>query len=386
MLYLNRAVKKYIPNKNESYSKKTGKVNTNYIAKINKTYGAKVNNKIKVKPSINISILILILIMSILFIRLGNVLKSNRERGAFAYVQLLNLGMPIIESQIYDEGTYVENKLSLKNVCIQVLGLNNISYKNIIQNEISFLGDLSNENTESTFTFNPFQVSEESIAKMPANNDIKNTKIYDASLKKQLDKSKPEVLIYHSHTTENYNVTEQESSNENTNVVGVGDVLADELENNYGISVIHDKTDHCVSYNDSYTRSGETVDKYLKKYGDFKMIIDLHRDSVDDKALTTTEVYGMNAAKVMFVNAKNSTRYEKNKALTEKVFSKTSELFPNLPIKILTYNRGKNAFNQSKSDGSMLFEIGSHTNTPEECKVTALCMARVMAEIINKSN
>ncbi|OOM75062.1 stage II sporulation protein SpoIIP [Clostridium puniceum] len=342
------------------------------------------NKKIKIKSNINIGVLVLILIISILFIRLGNVLKSSRERGAFAYVQLLNLGMPIIESQVYDEGNYVENRLSLRNVSLEVLGLKNLSYKGIIQNEISFFCDINDEGTRSTFTFNPFQISEESISKLPVNNDSKNTKIYDASLKKQLDKSKPEILIYHSHTTENYNATEPESLNESTNVVGVGDVLSKELEENYGIAVLHDKTDHCISYNDSYTRSGETVDKYLKQYGDFKMIIDLHRDSVEDKALTTTEIYGMSAAKIMFVNAKNSTRYDKNKVLTEKVFAKTSELFPSLPIKILTYNRGKNAFNQSKSDGCMLFEIGSHTNTPEECKVTAECMARVIAEIINK--
>ena len=340
--------------------------------------------KMKIKPNINIGIVILILIASILFMRLGSVLKNSRERGAFAYVQLLNLAMPIIESQVYDEGSYTENRLSLKNVSLEVLGLNNLTYKGIIQNEISFFGDISDEGNKSTFTFNPFQVSEESISKLPVNNDSKNTKIYDGSLKKQLDKSKPEILIYHSHTTENYNAAEPESSNENTNVVGVGDVLSKELEENYGIAVLHDKTDHCISYNDSYTRSGETVDKYLKQYGDFKMIIDLHRDSVEDKALTTTEIYGMSAAKIMFVNAKNSTRYDKNKALTEKVFTKTSELFPSLPIKIFTYNRGKNAFNQSKSDGCMLFEIGSHTNTPEECKVTAECMARVIAEIINK--
>jgi stage II sporulation protein P len=355
----------------------------NIQMQVNKFHAPKINKNHT--HNINMSIVILILLISILFIRLGNVLNNNKERGAFAYVQLLNFGMPIIESQIYDEGTYAENKLSLKNVCFQVLGLNNLSYKKIIQNEISFFGSINNENREMDFTFNPFQVSDESISKMPINNDSKNTKIYDGSLKKQLDKSKPEILIYHSHTTENYNASEQDSSNESTNVVGVGDVLADELENNYGISVIHDKTDHCISYNDSYTRSGETVDKYLKKYKDFKMIIDLHRDSVEDKALTTTDIYGMSAAKIMFVNAKNSTRYEKNKALTEKVFSKTSELFPSLPIKILTYNRGKNAFNQSKSDGCMLFEIGSHTNTQEECKVTALCMARVIAEIINKN-
>jgi len=343
-----------------------------------------INKKIKAKPNINIGVVVLILIISIVFIRLGNVLKNNKERGAFAYVQLLNLGMPIIQSQVYDEGIYAENKLSLKNICVGVLGLNNLSYKGIIQNEISSFYNIGDKDTKSTFTFNPFQISEDSISKLPANNDSKNTQIYDPSLKKEINKSKPEILIYHSHTTENYNAAEPESSEENTNVVGVGDVLSKELEDNYGISVIHDKTNHCISYNDSYTRSGETVDKYLKEYGDFKMIIDLHRDSIEDKAVTTTDVYGMSASKIMFVNAKNSTRYDKNKELTEKVFNKTAELFPSLPTKIFTYNRGKNAFNQSKSDGCLLFEIGSHTNTPEESKVTAECMARVIAEIINK--
>jgi stage II sporulation protein P len=343
-----------------------------------------INKTMKVNPNINIGILVLTLILIILFIRLGNSLNNHRERGAFAYVQLLNLGMPIIESQVYDEGNYAENKISLKNVCFEVLGLNNLSYKGIIQNEISITNDLGNEDIKSTFTFNPFKVSEDSISKLPLDNDSKNTKIYDPSLKKEINKSKPEVLIYHSHTTENYNAAEPESSDENTNVVGVGDVITKELEDNYGISVIHDKTNHCISYNDSYTRSGETVDKYLKQYGDFKMIIDLHRDSIEDKSITTTEVYGMSASKIMFVNAKNSTRYDKNKELTEKVFNKTSELFPGLPTKIFTYNRGKNAFNQSKSDGCLLFEIGSHTNTPDESKVTAECMARVIAEIINK--
>lgn len=344
--------------------------------------------RINIKSNINIWVVILIIIVSILFIRLGNVMKNSKERGAFAYVQLLNLGAPIVEAQIYDEGTYAENKLSLKNVCMQVLGLDNISYRGIIQNELSCFSNIEGkeiQGSKSNFTFNLFQVSDDSISKLPANDDSsKNANIYNPGLKKELDKSKPEVLIYHSHTTENYSDSQPDSTDENTNVVGVGDVLSDELEQNYGISVIHDKTNHCISYNDSYTRSGETVDKYLKQYGDFKMIIDLHRDSVEDKSATTTEIAGMSAARIMFVDAENSTRYAKNKILTEKVFNKTSELFPSLPIKILTYHRGKNAFNQSKSDGCLLFEIGSNTNTPEECKVTAQCMARVIAEILNK--
>ena len=97
-----------------------------YMRKSMKKYER--SKKIKIKPNINIGVVVLILIISILFMRLGNALKSSRERGAFAYVQLLNLGMPIIESQVYDEGSYVENKLSLKNIFLGVLGLNNLSY------------------------------------------------------------------------------------------------------------------------------------------------------------------------------------------------------------------------------------------------------------------
>ncbi|AQS08997.1 stage II sporulation protein SpoIIP [Clostridium saccharobutylicum] len=345
------------------------------------------NKHSRAKP--NIGVLILVTLVLIFFIRLVGVLKDNKERGAFAYVQLLNFGMPLIETQVYDEGSYTENKLSLRNVCFDVLGFNNISYKGILESELCYLTNtnISNPKKDAVFTFNPFQVSDDSISKVestPTTTDSKNTQIYNPSLKKEIDESKPEVLIYHSHTTENYSQTQPDSSDENTNVVGAGDVLSKELEDNYGISVIHDKTNHSVSYNDSYTRSGETVDKYLQKYGDFKLIIDLHRDSGIDKSATTTDIYGMSAAKIMFVNAKNSTRYGKNKALTEQIFNKTSELFPTLPIKILTYNRGKNAFNQSKSDACVLFEIGSDSNTPEETHVTAQCMARVIAEIINK--
>lgn len=356
------------------------------MAYISRRKKGEINRRIRMKSNTSIGVIVLILIISLLFIRLGNILKNSKERGAFAYVQMLNLGAPIVESQIYDEGTYSENKLSLSNVCLQVLGINNLSYKGIIQNEVSYFTDVDSDSvSKPDSTFSLFQINDDSISKVPVNNtDSTNSKIYDPSLKKELNESKPEVLIYHSHTTENYNASQPESLDEDTNVVGVGDVLADELEKNYGISVIHDKTNHCISYNDSYTRSGETVDKYLKQYGDFKMLIDLHRDSVEDKSATTTEVDGMSASKIMFVDAENSTRYAKNKELTEKVFNKTAELFPTLPIKILTYHRGKNAFNQDKSDGCLLFEIGSHTNTPEESKVTAQCMARVIAEILNK--
>lgn len=361
-----------------------------------KPNGSLKRSRARGKPNVNIGILILVFFISVFFIRLAVVLKNNKERGAFFYVQLLNYSMPVVENQIYDEANYTENKLSVGNVLLQITGLDNITYKGIVKGELPLVANINVDVSENNYSkesgklsFSPFIVSEDSISKVApvtTSSDSTNTQIYNPALKKQLDESKPEVLIYHTHTNENYNANMPDSYNEETNVVGAGDVLEKELRDNYGISVIHDKTDHCQSYNDSYKRSNETVCNYLKQYGDFKMIIDLHRDSVDDKSATTTEVYGMSAAKIMFVNAKNSTRYAKNKELTDKVYNKTSELFPGLVRKITTYNRGKNAFNQSLSDGCILFEVGSHTNTPEEAKVTAECMARVIAEILNGKN
>lgn len=340
----------------------------------------------KLQSAYNYFIVILLIISSMFFLRVCFVLSRNNERGAFAYVEMLNIGMPLIENVEYDEGTYAENRVSLKYVLMEALYLNDINPENIIKNEMSIFNMYNNkiytnENSD-LYKYDSFVINEDSISKVKINESGVAKQIYDPSLKKPLDKSKPEILIYHTHTHENYG-SDTDSTNESTNVVGAGDVLAKELEEKYGFAVIHDKTDHCISYNDSYTRSGETVDKYIQKYGDFKLIIDFHRDSLTNKEVTTTTICGVNAARVMFVNAKNSTRYEKNKEITEKIFNKTSELFPTLPRKILTYTRGKYAFNQSKCDNSVLFEVGSNCNTPQEAQVTAECMARVIAEVLN---
>lgn len=339
--------------------------------------------RIKFFSELNGGLIFLIILMLVFFLRVGNVLKECNERGGYAYVQLLNLGMPIIKEQIYNEESYTENNLSLKNVCLKAIGLDSLTYKNILKSEVGFFYNIDDgKNTKSIF--NQFTVNEDSILKFSSNEKSLNNKTYDPSLKKELNSSKPEVLIYHTHTTENYAEASADTTDENANVVGVGDELGKELEENYGISVIHDKTNHSVSYNDSYTRSSETVDKYLQKYGDFKIILDLHRDSVSNKDVMTTKIEGVNAAKFMIVNAQNSTRYAKNKELAEKILKKTEELFPGLVRQIYVYTRGKNAFNQSKSDGSVLFEMGSNVNSIEEAKVTARCMARVIAEILNR--
>lgn len=332
------------------------------------------------KPKVNIGVIILILFIGIFSYRVINILKHNNERGGFAYVQILNFGMPLIESQIYDEAAYAENNLSVKAVCLEAVGLSRIDNFFIVNNEVNYYKQgFSSEEEIQTLALNSFNINDSTVAKLD-----KDSSAVDDSLKKTLDQSKVEVLIYHTHTTENYAEAGGDTLDENYSVVGVGNVVTKELEEKYGIAVIHDKTNHSVSYNNSYDRSNETVSRYLQKYGDFKMVIDIHRDSVANKSAVTTNINGESTAKIMFVTTKNSTKYSKNQALVDELYNKANELFPGLTKPTYTYNRGINGFNLGLSDGSLLIECGSDNNTSAESQASGRYIARLIAEHINK--
>lgn len=355
-----------------------------------------------VKPNVNIGIILLLAVLVFFSYRVIKVLGNNKERGGLAYVQLLNFGMPVVENQIYDEGAYTENHLSIKTVCLDALGLNKINCYGIVNNEVSFYKQgFQSDEKHTSVNISPFKINDSSVVKVDNNSsntsnsddkndsndskvDTKSSPAYNPKLKKNIDHSKPEVLIYHSHTTENYAEAGGDTLDENYSVVGVGSEISRILEEDYGISVIHDKTNHSVSYNDSYKRSNETVSRYLNKYGDFKMIVDLHRDSIDNKAAVTANINGENVAKLMFVTAKNSTRYGKNSALADELMNNANAFFPGLAIKILTYNHGINGFNEGLSDNSMLIECGANVNTSAEAKGSAKYIARLIAEHVNK--
>ena len=243
----------------------------------------------------------------------------------------------------------------------------------------------------------PYEIKSNSVAMITEEEKeaiAKESPAYDESLKKTLDEANPEVLIYHTHTHESYydggNVDEgynYNTDNNDYNVVGVGDVLAKELQEGYGIAVIHDKTIHDTSYNDCYGRSNETVSSYLNQYGDFKLIIDLHRDSNSNRQAVTTEINGETVAKVMFVVAGNSRNYSSNTELDNKLIEIINRLFPSLlrSTNIFVYDSGINAFNLNLSNNIILLEDGSIANTATEAKLSAKYMARVIAEYINEN-
>lgn len=353
------------------------------------------NKRKKMNSSMDIGITVLLIFIVIFFGRCIHILKNNNERGGLAYVELLNFSMPLIETQVYNEGAYYESNVSLKSIALEAVGLSDISLTKLVNNEVPIF-KLNNKSGdgyekvqyEKVQEYTPFELSDGSILKYT---DDEKSNLYNPKLKKELNKSNPEVLIYHTHTGENYIETEKSTNDQRYNVVGVGNVIKQELEEKYGISVIHDKTIHDTSYNDSYNRSRETVKKYAEKYNDsFKLVIDIHRDGVDlkratekTKSLFKTEINGESVAKLMYVNSRNSSKFTANSKVEKKLSAITNELYPGLLRKTYTYNHGINAFNQDIFSNSILIEVGANTNTSKEAMTSAKYLARIIAEYIN---
>ncbi|MDF2884173.1 MAG: stage sporulation protein [Clostridiaceae bacterium] len=359
------------------------------------------NLRAKKKRNICISAIIasavfIIFISGSVFAESGDAVK----RGNMLYVQVVNYTMPLLKVTSFNDEVMLENNFSLKEKVLDVIGLNIADPGSIIEREIAFLGigngsiKLSEDNNSSKVLFNPFKLNESEISKNSSGDkadelNLKNTavNVYNPKLKKTLNAAKPEVFIYHTHTTESFLPGDNDKLDPTQNICSVGELVKRELEENYGIAVIHDTTIHNVEdYYQSYNKSAVTVDKYLKQYKDFKLVIDMHRDSVPKEA-ATVKLNGENVAKFMFVMARKNPHYEKNISDVNKLMNISNKLFPGLCKGIYgQYNYGTRYFNQDKSNNAMLIEVGSDTNQLSEAQASAKYLARIIAEYINGTN
>lgn len=250
-----------------------------------------------------------------------------------------------------------------------VLGIDILNPISILKKEISIMNSSDIDSRE---------LSSNMYNGLNSKSDDSNT----SGINSKSNSRKKRVLIYHTHTTEAFKPADNDSFYEQYNIVGVGDVLKKELEENYDVEVIHDKTIHNSSYVDSYKRSGETLEKYLSEIEDFDLILDLHRDSLDNKALVTTEINGNDVAKIMMVVAKNNPNYLENEELAIDLTSLANDLYPGFARSVFYYQRGSNAFNQTMSSKLALIEVGAQLNTVEEAMNSAKLLSNVIGEYL----
>lgn len=204
----------------------------------------------------------------------------------------------------------------------------------------------------------------------------------------------PEVLIFHTHTTEafqpcgydyfdsSYNGRSKDSGK---NIVAVGAEIAKSFAAS-GITVIHDGTFHDYPrFSGAYSRSAETVRQILKAYPSIKVVLDIHRDAITGadgaRVAPVTLVNGENAAQVMILSAADDGTFDipdylQNFRLASLFQQQMEYDNPGITRPIwFQYSQ----FNQHIMPGSLLIEVGAHGNTLEEAKLTGRLIGRSMA-------
>lgn len=195
-----------------------------------------------------------------------------------------------------------------------------------------------------------------------------------------LDSANPQILIYHSHYSEAF-ADSRPGVVEDT-IVGVGEYLASILREQYGYSVYHDITPYdmmegVIDRNEAYNYAADGIEAILAQYPSIEVIIDLHRDGVNEGVHLMTEVNGKPTAQIMFVNGISKTTLQgaisylynpyiqDNLAFSLMLQLKAEAYYPGFCRRIMI---NAYRYNMHYRPRSLLVEAGAQTNTLQEVK------------------
>lgn len=212
------------------------------------------------------------------------------------------------------------------------------------------------------------------------------------------DTAEPQVLIYHTHTTESFEPFVRENmdgefnyrtTDETKNMVMVGNAIQAELEAK-GIGVIHVTEIHDYpSYNGSYGRSRESIVPILEQYPEIKVALDIHRDAISDSNSASQpyiEVDGREAAQIMLISGCDDGTldmpdYIKNYRFACSLQRQLESDYAGITRPILFDYRH---YNQDLTTGSILIEVGSHGNTLEQAQYSGQLLGRSLCRLFEE--
>lgn len=211
-------------------------------------------------------------------------------------------------------------------------------------------------------------------------------------LRMKTGNDQPQILIYHTHSQEEF--IDSVPGDTNTTIVGVGAYLTKILKETYGYNVIHvtdtfDIVDGKLDRNQAYNYAQERISQVLEENPSIEVVIDLHRDGVADNQRLVTEVDGKQTAKVMFFNGLSRTKQngeitylpnpyiQDNLAFSLQMMLACEKYYPDFARTI--YLRGYR-YNLHLRPKTLLVECGAQTNTVEE-EMNAM---EPLADVLNK--
>ena len=227
---------------------------------------------------------------------------------------------------------------------------------------------------------------------MATENELNGKVLLNTNLK--LRKSdEPQILIYHTHGSEAYRGSRK--GRKSDTVIGVGDVLTKRLEQK-NIKVVHDRNIYDVKNgkeerSKAYNYAATAIEKNLKKYPSIQVVIDLHRDGVNESTKLVTRQNGKRMAQIMFFNGMSRTatngniKYLKNPnkqtnlAFSLQLQAQAALKYPGFTRKI--YVKGYR-YNLHYRGRSLLVEGGAQNNTLSEAKASMSLLAELLNNVL----
>ena len=187
--------------------------------------------------------------------------------------------------------------------------------------------------------------------------------------KKEQKKSLGKILIYHTHTLEEYA--------DGTTVIDAGNDLAEKL-NNLGFEVDNVVDNFSVDYNNAYASSRNYLSNIdLTQY---KLVIDLHRDAAGSKIIRQLEDGDYTVVK--FVFSTSNKNYHEQQNLANKISANLQDIYDDDFI----YDKGILDFNQDLSNNIVLIENGFNTNTIDEVKNSNTKIANAILQVFEEED
>ena len=197
----------------------------------------------------------------------------------------------------------------------------------------------------------------------------------------------PKILIFHTHATEDF--ADTVPGDPSTTIVGVGEQLAVNLRETYGIQVLHDTT--IFPYNSSYSMAKDHVSQILSENPSIQVVIDLHRDAPGSEKVTT-EINGVTMSKIMFFNGlcqdqdgvpfeglENPNRFQ-NLSFSLQMKLLADAYYPGLAKR--NFLKGQR-YNMHLMPRYLLIEAGDQKNTVEEEKNAMGPLADLLYHILS---
>lgn len=215
----------------------------------------------------------------------------------------------------------------------------------------------------------------------------------------KLTKGQPQVLIYHTHSTESYELEDlgyytkgssARTVDEKYNMIRVGDEIVRQLEA-AGIEVIHDRSLYDYpSYNGAYNRSAATAKKYLEKYPSITVTLDIHRDAIEQsggvRVKPTAVINGKKAAQVMIIagvddGTMDFPKWKENMKFASVLQQQMEKSYPGLTRAAMVCHR---RYNMYLTTNSLLIEMGGHANTLDEAVYSGEMLGKSLVEVLKE--